>query len=68
MGPASELAGYKGIVLSGGPRSVTEPGAPHCDPALFELDVPKLGICYGMQEGNRALGGEVGPLSGKEYP
>lgn len=40
----------KGIILSGGPYSVYEEGAPHVDPAYFELGVPILGICYGLQE------------------
>lgn len=40
----------KGIILSGGPYSVYEDGAPHVDPAMFELGVPILGICYGLQE------------------
>ncbi|MBX5436390.1 MAG: glutamine-hydrolyzing GMP synthase [Alicyclobacillaceae bacterium] len=49
--PAAELArrNLKGIVFSGGPRSVFEPGAPDVDPAVFRLGVPILGICYGMQ-------------------
>ena len=40
----------KGIILSGGPYSVYEEGSPHADPAFFELGVPILGICYGLQE------------------
>ncbi|KAL8673383.1 MAG: hypothetical protein Q9168_002173 [Polycauliona sp. 1 TL-2023] len=40
----------KGVILSGGPYSVYEPDAPHLDPAVFDLDVPILGICYGLQE------------------
>src|SRR4030095_5581405 len=48
--------GAKGLILSGGPASVYEPGAPHCDPHLFELGVPVLGICYGMQLACYALG------------
>lgn len=50
----------KGIILSGGPASVYEPGAPHCDPAIFELDVPVLAICYGMQLACHFMGGKVG--------
>jgi len=47
------------LILSGGPRSVYEPGAPHCDPALFRMGIPVLGICYGMQLAAEVLGGKV---------
>jgi len=50
----------KGIILSGGPASVYEPNAPHCDPKIFDLGIPVLGICYGMQLFCQALGGSVG--------
>ena len=57
----------KGIILSGGPKSVYEPGAPHCDPKLFDLNVPVLGICYGMQLGVQLLGGAVKPAPAREF-
>jgi GMP synthase (glutamine-hydrolysing) len=65
--PPEHLSFYDGIVISGGPRSVTEQGAPRCHEDVFRFGVPILGICYGMQLGNLMLGGKVGPLSGKEY-
>jgi len=49
----------KGVILSGGPASVYEEGAPPLEPRLLELGVPVLGICYGMQLLSRELGGEV---------
>src|SRR6186713_3566106 len=57
----------RGLILSGGPSSVYEAGAPKCDPAIFALDIPVLGICYGMQLACEALGGEVKPSSRREY-
>ncbi len=57
------------IILSGGPASVYAPDAPRCDPRLFDLDVPMLGICYGMQLLCDALGGSgsVRPTPAREY-
>jgi len=57
----------KGIILSGGPASVYEKGAPLCDPAIFELGIPVLGICYGMQLACRALGARVLPGTKREF-
>ena len=56
-----------GLVLSGGPRSVSQPGAPRCDPALFDAGIPVLGICYGMQLMADALGGTVAAAAHREY-
>jgi GMP synthase (glutamine-hydrolysing) len=55
------------IILSGGPASVYEPGAPSVDPALFEAGVPVLGICYGFQAMAHALGGTVDAGATGEY-
>ena len=57
----------RGVILSGGPASVYGPNAPHCDPAIFTLGVPVLGICYGMQLACQALGGTVAPAAHREY-
>src|SRR5271155_1918123 len=57
----------KGLILSGGPSSVYEPNAPRCDERIFDLGVPVLGICYGMQLGAQILGGEVKPAKAREY-
>jgi GMP synthase (glutamine-hydrolysing) len=56
-----------GIVLSGGPSSVYEPDAPTATPALFQLGVPILGICYGAQLTAHLLGGDVRPADRREY-
>jgi GMP synthase (glutamine-hydrolysing) len=55
------------IILSGGPASVYEPGAPQADPALFDTGVPTFGICYGFQAMARALGGTVTHTGQREY-
>lgn len=67
--PAATIAarGPVGVILSGGPKSVSEAGAPRCDARVFELDVPVLGICYGMQLMTDVLGGEVGHAPQREY-
>ena len=60
-------AGYKGIVLSGGPASVYDDEAPLPDKRLFEAGIPLLGICYGMQAMGYLLGGHVVPAERREY-
>ncbi|MEM6459525.1 MAG: glutamine-hydrolyzing GMP synthase [Planctomycetota bacterium] len=57
----------KGVILSGGPSSVYDEGAPKPDPRLFELGVPVLGICYGMQAGCELLGAQVKNATAREY-
>ncbi|OGU15545.1 MAG: glutamine-hydrolyzing GMP synthase [Geobacteraceae bacterium GWC2_53_11] len=57
----------KGIILSGGPCSVYDTGAPSVEEELFELGVPVLGICYGMQLMSRHFGGEVVPAGKREF-
>jgi GMP synthase (glutamine-hydrolysing) len=59
--------GPSGIVLSGGPASVLEEGSPDIDPAVFELGVPVLGICYGLQLLVKRLGGRVEAADDREY-
>ncbi len=55
------------LILSGGPSSVYEDGAPQLDPAVFDLGVPTLGICYGFQYMAQTLGGEVAHTGLREY-
>jgi GMP synthase (glutamine-hydrolysing) len=57
----------RAIILSGGPSSVYGEGAPSVDPRIFELGVPVLGICYGLQLIAHLLGGKVEPASAREY-
>ena len=57
----------RGIVLSGGPASIDEQDAPTCHRDLFDLDVPMLGICYGMQLGSHMLGARVARAEASEY-
>ncbi len=57
----------KGFILSGGPASVYEPGAPQIPPYVLESGLPVLGICYGMQALTHALGGRVAPSVEREY-
>lgn len=59
--------GVKGIILSGGPASVYAENAPTCDERIFQLGVPVLGICYGMQIGCKILGAKVSPAHSREY-
>ncbi|MBN1505613.1 MAG: glutamine-hydrolyzing GMP synthase [Sedimentisphaerales bacterium] len=67
--PAAELARLplKGIILSGGPASVYVPNAPRCDEKIFDLGIPVLGICYGMQLGSQMLGAQVVRAKNHEY-
>jgi len=67
--PADQIAARKpvGIILSGGPKSVSAQGAPKCDPQLFSAGTPVLGICYGMQLMADTLGGTVAPAPQREF-
>ena len=67
--PWSEIAARrpKAVILSGGPNSVYEAGAPHPDPAIWTGGIPILGICYGMHLMAEALGGEVVSFERKEF-
>ncbi|MGH9406208.1 MAG: glutamine-hydrolyzing GMP synthase [Terriglobia bacterium] len=67
--PVSELKAIQppAIILSGGPASVYDAASPQCDPRVFELGVPVLGICYGFQSMAAVLGGTVEPAARREY-
>jgi GMP synthase (glutamine-hydrolysing) len=67
--PVADLAAAKpaGLILSGGPRSVNEPGAPSLDPAVLSLGIPMLGICYGLQVMAKMHGGRVERTDLAEY-
>ena len=72
LGPDTRISTLRakapvGIILSGGPKSVSDPGAPRCDAEVFDLGVPVLGICYGMQLMADALGGTVAPAPQREF-
>jgi GMP synthase (glutamine-hydrolysing) len=64
---AGDLKNIKGIILSGSPYSVYEAGSPLANPAILDLGLPVLGICYGLHYVTHILGGEVAPLDKKEY-
>ena len=67
--PAEKIRARKpiGVILSGGPKSVSDPGAPKCDTAIFDIGTPVLGICYGMQLMAHTLGGTVAPAAQREF-
>ena len=67
--PAKEIAELapKGLILSGGPASVTDKKSPHPDKGIFKLGIPIFGICYGMQVITEMLGGKVKQTKGREY-
>lgn len=56
-----------GIIFSGSPYSVYDQGAPHCDPKIYDLGIPILGLCYGMQLACYQLGGKVKPAAAREF-
>ena len=67
--PAERVAQLKpkGLIFSGGPASVYDANAPKCDPAVFDIGVPVLGICYGLQLAAHTLGGKVQSSSKREF-
>ena len=66
---AAEIQGpdLRGVILSGGPKSVLEAGAPDLDPAILDLGVPVLGVCYGQQLMARNAGGAIHRSARREY-
>src|SRR5438128_2875879 len=64
---AIKAFGARGIILSGSPFSVEQAGAPLVDPAIFELKIPVLGVCYGLQLMARLLGGAIDRTAHREY-
>jgi GMP synthase (glutamine-hydrolysing) len=67
--PLADVKGFgpKGVILSGGPMSVEQPGSPRCAPEIFDLGVPVLGICYGLQLLSKMLGGRVDKSAHREF-
>ena len=67
--PAEKIRARKpaGVILSGGPKSVSDPGAPTCEAGVFSVGTPVLGICYGMQLMAHTLGGTVAPAAQREF-
>jgi GMP synthase (glutamine-hydrolysing) len=67
--PAAAIAARQpvGVILSGGPKSVADVSAPRCDPTVFGLGIPVLGICYGMQLMADTLGGTVAAAAEREF-
>ncbi|MSQ91018.1 MAG: glutamine-hydrolyzing GMP synthase [Phycisphaerales bacterium] len=67
--PVAELRAHRpaGIILSGGPSSVSDAGAPRCDPAIFDMGIPVLGVCYGMQLLCHMMGAKVERAATREY-
>jgi len=63
----SKIKNLKGIILSGGPASVYAENAPTTDEKIFDLGIPILGICYGMQWGCKVLGSKIKPAKNREY-
>jgi len=63
-----KAAGYRGVIFTGGPNSVYDPASPHFDPAVLDLGIPVLGICYGHQLTAFMAGGVIAPAeNGSEY-